>query len=128
MYKEMIGMNKKSIILILIMLTFSLSAFSLAPIQVSIYNTTNEEAAVNYKYNGNYAYEFNENMWDAMSEGVEKIEWLFIPPKTEVKILIDRLSFVRILMKNKHNGLWYTHLQIPLQAYWEGQQLKIREF
>ncbi len=121
-------MNKKSIILILIMLTFSLSAFSLAPIQVSIYNTTNEEAAVNYKYNGNYAYEFNENMWDAMSEGVEKIEWLFIPPKTEVKILIDRLSFVRILMKNKHNGLWYTHLQIPLQAYWEGQQLKIREF
>ncbi len=31
-------------------------------------------------------------------------------------------------MKNTHNGLWYTHIQIPLQAYYEGQTLKIRDF
>jgi len=128
MRKEMFGMKKSMIILLLAVLLLGVSAFSLAPIQVSVYNTTDEEVAINYKYNGDYAYEFSENMWNAMSEGVEKAEWLMIPPKTELKILIDRLSFVRILMKNKHNGLWYTHLQIPLQAYFEGQVLKIRSF
>ena len=119
---------KKAIIILTLIFLAGISVFALAPIQVTIYNTTDQEAAVNYKYNGNYAYEYNENMWDAMSEGVENVEWLIIPPQTKVKLLIDRLSFVRILMKNEHNGLWYTHLQIPLQAYFEGQELKVRAF
>jgi len=119
---------KRSLLLSLIVMVIGFTAFALAPIQVTVENTTDFEAAINYKYNGDWAYPYSESMWKMLNKGIEETEWLIIPPGKEIKLLMDRGRLLRLIKRHEHNNMWYTHVQIPQQAWVEGQRLKIRQF
>ncbi|HPE69675.1 MAG TPA: hypothetical protein P5560_05190 [Thermotogota bacterium] len=119
--------NGKKMIVGLFFVLLTASAFALAPIQVTVENTTRDPVAINYKYQGEWVFPYTEDLWEMFSKGARETEWLIIPSGSKAIVVVDRGAFFRILVRNEYDKLWYTHVSMGWpQAFWDKQLIQIR--
>jgi len=119
-------MKTKGLFILILIVSFSSMLWGLSPIQVTVVNESDKEVAINYKYDGKWAYPYSDTIWDMLWEGSDDLNWFEMKPGMRAVVLIDMTGILRVVERNVHNGKWYSKIGFPLQAWWEGQVLTIK--